>query len=148
MRVRDVESKNTSGISSGKSGVVKGVSDTNFVDQLKRVEEKQVKQELDSLLDDIDAHGKKLLDHQSVEDLHAYKSKVKEFLSEAVKKIYKLKEEMSFDRRGRHRIYSQVEKVDKELEELTMMFMDQQQDKLAIASKIDEIRGMLVDIYM
>lgn len=149
MKVRQVGEKSVVGIS-GPVGdkQVKGPSKVSFVEEMKRVEEKQIKQELEEILNDIDNLGKNMAEHRNVEDLQEYKNKVKDFLATALKKIYKLKEDMSFDRRGRHRIYSLVEKVDKELEELTDIFMDKQQDKLALVAKVDEIRGLLIDVYM
>lgn len=149
MKVRQVGGKSVAGIT-GPLGdkQAKGISKVSFVEEMKRVEEKQIKQELKEILNDIDNLGKNMAEHRNVEDLQEYKNKVKDFLATSLKKIYKLKEDMSFDRRGRHRIYSLVEKVDKELEELTDMFMDKQQDKLALVAKVDEIRGLLIDVYM
>lgn len=149
MKVSEVGEKGATRIvGMGKEMTVQSAQKGNFVEALKKVEGQQIQQELEDLLADIDQRGKRMVEHRSIEELQGYKNKVKDFLSQAVKKIYKLKEDMGFDRRGRHKIYSLVEKVNKGLEELTTAFMDKQQDNLAIIAKVDEIRGLLLDIYM
>ena len=50
------------------------------------------------------------------------------------------------DRRGRHRVYGIIRLVDKNLDELAAELIKDEKDNLAILSKVDEIRGLLLDI--
>ena len=50
------------------------------------------------------------------------------------------------DRRGRHRVYGIVRLVDKNLDDLAGELVKDEKDHLAIISKIDDIRGLLLDI--
>ena len=54
--------------------------------------------------------------------------------------------ENSLDRRGRHRVYSLVKKVDKELDELTKDFLDIEGNRIKILQRLDDIKGMLLDV--
>lgn len=50
------------------------------------------------------------------------------------------------DRRGRHRVYGMIKRVNSALDELAQELMKDEKDHLAILGKIDEIRGLLLDI--
>lgn len=50
------------------------------------------------------------------------------------------------DRRGRHRVYGIIRQVDKNLDDLAQELMKEEKDHLAILGKIDDIRGLLIDI--
>ena len=52
------------------------------------------------------------------------------------------------DRRGRHRIYSTVKKINKNLEELTQEILKSEKDHLKILAKIEDIRGLILDIFL
>jgi uncharacterized protein YaaR (DUF327 family) len=149
LRIRDLPKHNIAGFGNiDKDGkiMVEG-NQTIFGEQFIRARGDFIKEKLEKLLQDITAQGQKLADNLNIKDLKQYKELVKSFMHEAVNKMYKLKEEAGWDRRGRHKIYTMVQTVDKELEDLTGMMIEEQKDKVAILAKIDEIRGMLIDLY-
>lgn len=119
----------------------------NFADQLHKVKSDLVHQELENLFNEIDKQGKVLGQSQTIRDLKKYKDLIQRFLDYAVNKMYSLKEQTGWDRRGRHKIYTMIETVNKELESLTELLLSGQQDKISILAKVDEIRGLLLDIY-
>ena len=47
-----------------------------------------------------------------------------------------------------HRTLVTVRKVNEDLEKLTEMVLAQEQDRLGILAKIDDIKGMLLDLRM
>jgi hypothetical protein len=51
------------------------------------------------------------------------------------------------DKKGRHRVYSLVKRINKELEELTQDMVGGQRDRFKILEKADNIRGLLIDLY-
>ncbi len=149
MKVRNVfkESITNLGLQDkeGKQAVNRAVP--TFGEQLGKVQSDLVHQKLESLFNEIDKQGKKLAETLNLKDLKKYKDLIQKFLDYAVNKMYHLKEQSGWDRRGRHKIYTMVVTVNKELEKLTNMLLSDQQDKIAILAKIDEIRGLLIDIY-
>ena len=73
---------------------------------------------------------------------------VREFLDVAVKNSHQFSKENFLDRRGRHRVYSIVKNVDRELDAITKEFLNKEMDRIAIVKKLDDIRGMLLDVFM
>lgn len=149
MKIRDLPKHNVVGFGSiDKEG--KHLAEGNrvtFGEQLFQVRGDIIKEKLENLLRDITEQGKKLTETLNIKELKRYKELVRGFLHEAVNKMYQLKEEAGWDRRGRHKIYTVVKSVDQELENLTGMMLTEQKDQVAILAKIDEIRGMLLDLY-
>lgn len=148
MGIGKVSKDNFTGISEqvGRSSDLSKVH-KNFADQLHKVKTDLVHQELENLFNEIDKQGKVLGESQTIRDLKKYKDLIQRFLDYAVNKMYSLKEHTGWDRRGRHKIYTMIETVNKGLESLTEQLLSGQQDKIAILAKVDEIRGLLLDIY-
>ena len=111
-----------------------------------KVEDAALAEKLSSLMTDIEKQGKRLGKHMDINDMRKYRSLVKEFINEVVNRSHKFSRENFLDRRGRHRVYGMVKLVDKNLDELAQALMADEKDHLLILSKIDEIRGLLLDI--
>ena len=75
-----------------------------------------------------------------------YRSLVKEFVNEVVNRSHKFSRENFLDRRGRHRVYGMVKLVDKNLNDLAEELVKDEKDHLSILGRVDEIRGLLLDI--
>lgn len=120
---------------------------SDFLDTLQEIHSQEVKAKLDELLGLIDEQGKKLSQNRTFEELVKYKKMVQKFIKEAVEKMYQTKEEYSSSGSGNHKVYTLVEKVDETLEELTELVLDKQATQLEILDRLDEVRGMLVDLY-
>ncbi|PIU68247.1 MAG: DUF327 domain-containing protein [Armatimonadetes bacterium CG07_land_8_20_14_0_80_40_9] len=123
------------------------VAHLSFDKQLEDLKKEKWKERLNSFLTSIDKQGEKLVKTFSFEELERYKDKVREFMQEVVGRTYQVKEERSWDKRGRQKIYNTVLKVNQSLEELTEIVLNKQAEQLKILAKLDEIRGMLVDMY-
>lgn len=123
----------------------KAVKDT-FKMKMEDLEQEQIRSELKVLYDKIEVQSNKLQDKLFIDDLINYKKLVKEFLNITVNNSHIFFKESSLDRRGRHRIYSIVKKVDQELDELTKDFIDIENNRIDILKRLDDIKGMLMDI--
>ena len=71
---------------------------------------------------------------------------IQEFMNEIVNRSHKFSRENFLDRRGRHRVYGMIKRVNVVLDELAGELIKEEKDTLAILSKVDEIRGLLLDI--
>ena len=123
----------------------KAVKDT-FKIKMNELEQDQIRKELKVLYDKIEIQTNKLQDKLFIDDLINYKKLVKEFLNITVNNSHIFFKESSLDRRGRHRIYSLVKRVDQELDELTKDFLDIENNRLNILKRLDDIKGILMDI--
>ncbi|KAB1436615.1 YaaR family protein [Candidatus Galacturonibacter soehngenii] len=110
------------------------------------IHEKDLQDKLNGLMKEINVQGDRLAKHMDIRDMKAYRSLVKEFMNEVVTRSHEFSRENFLDRRGRHRVYGIVRLIDENLDALAKELMSDEKDHLAILSKIDEIKGLLLDI--
>lgn len=110
------------------------------------IEEKDLQNKLGSLMDQITQQGERIAKHMDVSDMKKYRSLVKEFMNEVVTHSHEFSRENFLDRRGRHRVYGIVRLVDKNLDDLAQELVKDEKDNLTVLNKVDEIRGLLLDI--
>lgn len=122
------------------------VDDTFKFTLISNIEEEGLKARLNVMMEDIVQQGKKLTKHMDVRDMKHYRELIKEFMNEIVNRSHKFSRENFLDKRGRHRVYGIIKLVDKNLDELAAQLIADEKDSMAILNKIDEIRGLLLDI--
>ena len=113
---------------------------------IRNIEEKDLQEKLNSMMEEITVQGDKISKHMDIKDMKKYRELVKGFLNEVVSRSHEFSREKFLDRRGRHRVYGIVRLVDKNLDDLAGELVKDEKDHLAIISKIDDIRGLLLDI--
>ncbi len=113
---------------------------------IRNIEEKDLQEKLNSMMKQITVQGDKISKHMDIKDMKKYRELVKGFLNEVVSRSHEFSRENFLDRRGRHRVYGIVRLVDKNLDDLAGELVKDEKDHLAIISKIDDIRGLLLDI--
>jgi len=96
----------------------------------------------------IDEQGNKLSDRVDVKELEKYRKLIREFLDEIVSNGYTFSKENAYASRGRHRYIATVKIIDEKLDELGKEVMKEQADKIEILHRIDDIRGLLLDLMM
>lgn len=111
------------------------------------VQEAELAARLQTLMEDITMQGEKLGKRRDVADMKRYRSLVKEFMNEVVTHSHSFSRENFLDRKGRHRVYGIIRLIDENLDQLAQELMKDEQDHLAILSKIGEIRGLILDIF-
>lgn len=114
---------------------------------ISNIEENELQSRLNFLMEDIVQHGKKLSKHMDVRDMRKYRSLIKDFMNEIVNRSHKFSRENFLDKRGRHRVVGIIRLIDKNLDELAAELIKDEKDHLTILNKIDEIRGLLLDIF-
>ena len=110
------------------------------------IEKSELQEKLSGLMKDIEEQGSKIAKHMDIRDMKRYRNLVKEFMNEVTANSHAFSRENFLDRRGRHRVYGIVKEVDKSLDDLAQELLKDEKDNLAILNKIDDIRGMLLDI--
>lgn len=111
------------------------------------ISDAQLQAKVDALMMDITVQGERLARHMDIRDLKRYRGLIKEFLNEVVYRSHKFSRENFLDRRGRHRVYGIIRKIDETLDQLAEELMLDEKDHLAILSRIGEIEGLLLDIF-
>ncbi|AVX29646.1 hypothetical protein CTH_0017 [Carboxydocella thermautotrophica] len=119
----------------------------DFNDQLIKAQTTETRKQLDKLIKDIEVQGQRLANHRTLVELKRYKEMVRNFLREVVSSGYQVREETGWDRRGRYKVHVLVDKVNAKLEELTEEILQKEKSQVEILARVDEIRGLLVDMY-
>ena len=111
-----------------------------------RIEEQDLQNALIQMMEEITRQGDKLAKHRDIKDMKRYRALIKDFLNEVVNRSHAFSRENFLDRRGRHRVYGMIKRVDAALDELAEELIKEEKDAIAILDKVDEIRGLLLDI--
>ncbi|WP_406542141.1 YaaR family protein [Clostridium ljungdahlii] len=126
--------------SSNKNISVKKDFSQSFNSQM----EKKSEQELKNMFDSIKKKGNRLAITKCYSDVRFYKKMIKEYLESVLSYMYSVKKDISF---WQTQYFITVDTIDSKLEDLTNMLMSEQKDNLNVAATIDDISGLLVDIY-
>ncbi|MBO7352677.1 MAG: YaaR family protein [Lachnospiraceae bacterium] len=111
------------------------------------IEESELAERLSNLMGEITEQGEKIKKRRDIQDMRRYRSLIKDFMNEVVNRSHKFSRENFLDRRGRHRVYGMVRLVDEKLDQIASELIKDEQDLLLIMNNIDEIRGLLLDIF-
>ncbi len=110
------------------------------------IQEQELQQRIGGLLSEIQEQGKRISKKKDIKDMRRYRELVRNLLNEIVYRSHEFSRENFLDKKGRHRVYGIIKLVDKNLDELAIELMKEEQDNIAILSKIGEIEGLLLDI--
>ena len=102
--------------------------------------------QIDMLMNDISAQGNRIAQHMDIRDMKKYRELIRDFMNEVVYRSHKFSRENFLDRKGRHRVYGIIKKIDENLDELAQELVKDEKDHLLILGKIGEIAGLLLDI--
>lgn len=115
---------------------------------ISKVSEQELQVRLSGLMADIVTSGEKIKKHMDVRDMRNYRELIKTFLNEVVNRSHGFSRENFLDRKGRHRVYGIIRLIDQNLDELAQQLIADEKDALAILNSVDEIRGLLMDIFL
>lgn len=115
---------------------------------ISNISEAQLQEKLSGLMADIVTQGGRLKKHMDIRDMKKYRELIKSFLNEVVNRSHGFTRENFLDKRGRHRVYGIVRLIDKNLDDLATELIKEEKDGIAILNLVDEIRGLLMDIFL
>ncbi|AEJ62163.1 protein of unknown function DUF327 [Spirochaeta thermophila DSM 6578] len=104
-------------------------------------------QSLEALVDGVHEAGERLKEHPTLSQARAYREAVKRLLSYAVKHMLTLEEHTSGSHLVRRKKYALVRVIDEKLERLISGILLQQVDQLSLLARVEEIQGLLVDLF-
>lgn len=106
----------------------------------------ELQAKIDLLMNDITAQGNRIAEHMDIRDMKKYRGLIRDFMNEVVYRSHKFSRENFLDRKGRHRVYGIIKKIDENLDELAQELVKDEKDHIMILGKIGEISGLLLDI--
>lgn len=103
--------------------------------------------DLKALLDEVDRTAAELKRWRGRSQLAAYRRAVQSFVRAAVQRMYRVNQDTRFDRRGVRISSVTVQLIDERLEALTAAVVHGDDSAIPLAARLDEIRGLLLDLY-
>jgi uncharacterized protein YaaR (DUF327 family) len=119
-------------------------SKKDFSQSFNKERQKKSEEQLKDLMDDIKKKGNRLVITKSYADVRAYKNQIKEYLKSVLEYMYNVKKDISF---WQTQYFITVDTIDEKLQEITDALLSEEKDNISIASTVDEIQGLMVDIY-
>jgi len=115
---------------------------------------------VNKLMDEVRNSGDVLRNRPFPEEIMRYKQAVRNFMNYVVKNSYTVEHEEGIPnflkpgfsgRRGtpeamKGKLYTKIQVVDKKLEDLAAMLLSGQKQQMELVSRLEEIRGLLVDL--
>lgn len=122
--------------------IVSGKKD--FSQSFNQAKERKSEEQLKKMIEDINKRGNRLVLTKTYADVMAYKKMIKEYLESVLKFMYDTKKDISF---WQTQYFVTIDTIDGKLEELTQSLLNGEVDNLNMAASIDDIQGLIVDIY-
>lgn len=120
-------------------------SKSNFDDSFNQANRYKSKEEIELYIKDIKSMGEKIVVTQNYCDVVNYKKMIKSYLKSVMDYMYSLNSNTSF---WDSNYFKTVKVVDEKLESITRELIYEQKDNIDMAMKIDEINGLLIDLYL
>jgi uncharacterized protein YaaR (DUF327 family) len=73
---------------------------------------------------------------------------ISEFLEEVIGGSRKFTKRSLLDRRGRHKVYAMIKQVNDELDALAKEVLNSEKDNISIIKRLDDIRGLIMDLLL
>ena len=125
-----------------------GSAETTFRRTLTDLSEEKHKAKLRDLIRSVEEQGARLSDKVDVKEFEKYRRLIREFLDEIVSNGYTFSKEDAYASRGRRRFIATVKIVDEKLDALGKEVIKDQADNIEILHRVDDIRGLLLDLML
>ena len=126
----------------------RGGAETTFHRTLTDLSEEKHAAKLRDMIKNIDEQGARLSERVDVREFEKYRRLIREFLDEIVSNSYTFSKEDAYASRGRRRFIATVKIVDEKLDELGKEVIKDQADNIDILHRVDDIRGLLLDLML
>ncbi len=131
---------------SGKKRVDSAGS-TAFHDVLSSASTGKVESELEKLFKEIDESSEQLKENPRLDHYKEYRERVARFIKMFLDQAYDVQQTSEMTLTGRQRHMVLVKKIDTRLEDLYHLFLDEIMDIEELVRGVEEVRGMLLDLY-
>lgn len=121
------------------------VLQSRFYDELKLAETEDLHIEFENLVQEITQQGERFYKNPTLQELKLYKSMIKKFLKYVTDRMFAV--EQHTGGKWKQKIYTISKIIDAKLEALTKLVVSQQANNINLLSSLDEIRGLLIDLY-
>lgn len=131
------------------AAVVSGGSAGNaFREHLGHQLKEEYRRHIDSLFDELAGLADSITGRSDISLFEQYRRRLKELLSEVMKNAYILSPEYVTDKDGRQRVFATINIIDDKLDDLVKEILSENSGRLDFLSRVDEIRGLIMDMLL
>lgn len=110
----------------------------------KSVYERQIRE----LVRTIEAQGKRLAERADMGEMQKYREMITQLLHETVSNGFAFHKEGKIGINGRSKIFAMIKTVNEKLDSMTKKLLAEEKENIDLLDDIDDIRGLLVDMYL
>lgn len=125
-----------------------GVRETVFAEALKDSDANRRREICNNLLQQIDELSAELKKAPTPSGVKRYRKLVQAFMKETLNQSYTLDQRTHWDRSGNRKVFTTVKKINESLEAMADEILHKEKGQIDLVAKLDEIRGLLLDLYM
>lgn len=148
---KNESTESTKGAKLGKSKK-KRISSTGnselvgFLDVLYDVTAEEARQLAEEMLDDLINSGNEFARSPTERNLRKYKENIKKFLQFVERGLYKINENLGLTPDYKH-LHMVAQLIDQKLLDLSKLVFDSEKKTIELVARVEEINGLLVDLY-
>jgi uncharacterized protein len=133
---------------SGAGRKTASVINEGFKEQFESFESRNYYEKLGELAQNIAKQGQKLSSKADISELSVYRKLIAEFVDSFVNSSHRFSKQSFLDRRGRHRAYAVIKRINTELDGLANDVLNTARDNIRMLKRIEDIKGLVLDLIM
>lgn len=119
-----------------------------FKNEFDNLSAEEHNQRLERLKEGIVEQGKVICQRCDIKQFKKYKEMITSFFDELVNGGFKYSKESKLDYTGKKRIYANIKKVNEHLDTMAQELLKEQTNQMLIIQSVEDIRGIILDIFM
>ena len=119
-----------------------------FQRRLSALNDQQHRKYIEDLNGRITKQGEVIAKKADIKELQKYRQLIQELFGDMASNAYTCTKSNAFDARGRHKALVIIRSVNKTLDKMAKEIVEDQADNLKLLEMVDDIRGLLVDLFL
>ncbi|QDH21277.1 YaaR family protein [Saccharibacillus brassicae] len=122
------------------------VEQRSFADTIRHQEAQSTQDELGRRMQEINRQGDRLARSMTIRELKSYRTMVKRFLEDTVRRGVGMKDTKGWDRLGRTKRYKLIDEIDGKLLAMADELLASEEGRIALLEQMGEVRGLLMNL--
>lgn len=119
-----------------------------FSSELKGLKNEHQQKYMSLLVDEIISQGERVSKKADISELQKYRELIIKLVRENADNSFSFEKRDMFDAKGRHKVFSKIKTINKKLDDLTSEILRDQDENIKIVDLVDDIKGILIDIFL
>lgn len=103
---------------------------------------------IEGLIEDVERQGQKLGERADMAELQKYRELITGLINETVSNGFVFTKEGHIGMNGRSKVFATIRTINEKLDAMTKKILSEEKENIDLLDDIDDIRGLLVDMYL